>query len=192
MLRSPHLQSNPSLFAFLPLFYTVWSDAVLTPSEVSTIEGLIDNQHWLSDDERNFLHSQINPLQPPSVEDLMEWKEEIKKAADQTDGKSLVDIGFQLAHMHGAVSAELLKERKALGNIEATLGFISHEAAYNFQSGKRDSVTQQLTTHQTFDVEAMTKILDGKNTEIIRKVKTVLDDPEFRYIDPGNLPLYRA
>jgi acyl-CoA oxidase len=192
MLSSTQLKSNPSLFVFLPLFYTVWSDAILTPSEVAVLEGLIQSQSWLNEGEKMFLLSQINPASPPSPDDLMNWREEIKKAADQTDGKSLVDIGFQLVKNHGSLSSQLLKERDSLSNIEATLGFISHEAAYNFQSGKRESATQQLVTQKTFDVETLAKILDGKNANIIRKVKTILADPEFRYVDSGNLEVYRA
>ncbi len=192
MLATKQLQSNPSMFVFLPLFYTVWSDAILTPSEIATIEGLIESQQWLTKEEKTFLLSQVNPASPPSPDDLMNWREEIKKAADQTDGKSLVDIGFQIVRNHGTISSEVLKERSALANIEATLGFISHEAAYNFQSGKRESATQQLSTQKTFDIDALAKILDGKNAAIIRKVKTILGDPEFQYIDPGDLSLYRA
>lgn len=192
MLTSKQLKSNPSMFVFLPLFYTIWSDAILTPSEIATIEGLIESQQWLTKEEKTFLLSLVDPASPPSTDDLMSWKDEIKKAADQTEGKSLVDIGFQLVRSHGSISSELLKEKPALTNIEATLGFISHEAAYNFQSGKRESATQQLSTQKTFDVDALTKILDGKNAAIIRKVKTILDDPEFRYIDPGDLSIYRA
>src|SRR6185436_11065615 len=105
MLQSPQLKSNPSLFVFLPLFYTVWSDAVLTPSEIATLEGLIESQSWLSADEKSFLFSQINPASPPSPDDLMNWREEIKKAAEQTDGKSLVDIGFQLVRANGSISS---------------------------------------------------------------------------------------
>lgn len=192
MLSSTQLKSNPSLFVFVPLFYTVWSDAILTPSEVAVLAGLIQSQPWLTADEKTFLLSQVNPTTPPSPDDLMSWRDEIKKAADQTDGKSLVDIGFQLVRNHGSLSSELLKERDSLANIESTLGFISHEAAYNFQSGKRASATQQLVTQKTFDVETLTKILDGKNADIIRKVKTILSDPEFRYIDSDNLEVYRA
>src|ERR1043165_3155879 len=92
MLASTQLKSNPSLFVFLPLFYTVWSDAILTPSEVAVLEGLIQSQQWITDNEKAFLLSQVNPASPPSPDDLMGWRDEIKKAADQTDGKSLVDI----------------------------------------------------------------------------------------------------
>ncbi|HTH57182.1 MAG TPA: acyl-CoA dehydrogenase [Cyclobacteriaceae bacterium] len=192
MLSSTQLKSNPSLFVFLPLFYTVWSDAILTPSEVSVLEGLILSQAWLSAGEKAFLLSQVNPASPPSPDDLMSWRDEIRKAADETEGKSLVDIGFHLVRKHGSLTSALLKERDSLSNIEATLGFISHEAAYNFQAGKRESATQQLVTQNTFDVGALTKILDGKNADIIHKVKTILGDPEFRYVDSGNLEVYRA
>lgn len=192
MLQAAQLKSNTSLYVFLPLFYTVWSDAILTPSEVSTIEGLIESQQWLTADEKTFLLSYINPSSPPSADDLMSWRDEIKKAADQTEGKSLVEIGFQLVRNHGSISSNLLNEKPALSNIEATLGFISHEAAYNFLSGKRESVTQQLSTQRTFDVEELTKILDGKSATIIRKVKTILEDPEFRYVDPGDISIYRS
>jgi acyl-CoA oxidase len=70
----------------------VWSDAILTPSEMATIEGLINSQQWLSKDEHDFLIDQLNPANPPTADDLMDWKEEIKNGADLTDGKSLVDI----------------------------------------------------------------------------------------------------
>lgn len=192
MLHSSHLKSNPSLFVFLPLFYTVWSDAILTPSEIATIEGLINSQQWLSKDEHDFLIAQLNPSQPPTADDLMDWKEEIKNAADLTDGKSLVDIGIKLIELHhGQVPVEVLKAKPSLTNIEATLGFISQEAAFNFQSGNRATVTQQQTTQRTFDVKAMTNLLDGKDAAIIHKVKTVLDDSEFHYVDPSNLSAYR-
>ena len=159
---------------------------------MATIEGLINSQQWLSKDEHDFLIAQLNPSQPPTADDLMDWKEEIKNAADRTDGKSLVDIGIKLIELHhGQVPVEVLKAKPSLANVEATLGFISHEAAFNFQSGNRATVTQQQTTQRTFDVAAMTKLLDGKDAAIIHKVKTVLADPEFRYVDPSHLAAYR-
>ena len=35
MLSSPLLKKNADLYVFLPILYTVWSDAVLTPSEIA-------------------------------------------------------------------------------------------------------------------------------------------------------------
>jgi acyl-CoA oxidase len=192
MLHSPYLQANPSLHVFLPLFYTVWSDAILTPSEIATIEGLINSQRWLTKSEHDFLVSQLNPAAPPTADELMEWKDEIKNAAELSTGKTLVDIGIKLVELKGGnVSVEVLKAKPSLTNIETTLGFISREAAFNFQSGGRSTVTHQQATQKTFDVKAMTHLLDGKNAATIRKVKTIITDPEFQYVDPGNLDAYR-
>jgi acyl-CoA oxidase len=194
MLSSKQLAGNPSLYVFLPLFYTVWYDAVLTPSEISSIEALIKNQAWLSEDERKFLLAQIDPAAPPSPDELMSWREEISKVAGSAEERnSLIDLGIKLATLHGngKVSDLVTTAKPSLSGIEAVLGLIGHEAASAFQSGARKTVTSAQSTQQTFDVAAMTKLLDGANAGIIKKVKTIISDPEFKYVDPGNLDAYR-
>ena len=136
MLHSRQLKDNPSLYVFLPIFYTVWSDAILTPSEISTIEGLVNSQGWLTETEKSFLLTQIDPSTPPSPDDMIEWRETIKKVAEQSETKdSLVDLGIKLVAQHGRVNEALTKAKPSLSSIEETLGFISHEASFNFQSG---------------------------------------------------------
>ncbi|MEK6780621.1 MAG: acyl-CoA dehydrogenase [Bacteroidota bacterium] len=194
MLNSNLLKANPSLYVFLPIFYTVWSDAVLTPSEISTIEGLIHSQAWLTETEKSFLLAQIDPASPPSPDEFMNWREEIKKVAENSDTKdSLVDLGIKLAARYGdgKVNESLMNARLSLSNIEETLGFISHEASFNFQSGGRSTLTSQQSTQQTFNVDTLAKLLDGPHADIIRKVKTIISDPQFQYVGPGDLTLYR-
>ncbi|MBX2945325.1 MAG: acyl-CoA dehydrogenase family protein [Cyclobacteriaceae bacterium] len=194
MVDSPFLKNNPNLYVFLPLLYTVWSDAVLTPSEVSTLEGLINSQAWLNDDERKFLLSQLDPSSPPSPDQLMDWRAEIKKVAGQTGTKdSLVDLGIRLAGLYGngSVADTLIKAKPSLANIEATLGFISHEMVYNFKD-VHETITSQQETKHNFEIDTLARLLDGDQAEIIRKVKTLISDPEFQYIDPGDLGKYRA
>ena len=194
MLNSNQLKNNPSLYVFLPIFYTVWSDAVLTPSEISTIEGLVNSQAWLTETEKSFLLAQINPATPPSPDEFMNWRDEIKKVAEQSDAKdSLVDLGIKLAakYGNGKVSESLTKAKASLSTIEETLGFISNEATFNFKSGSHNTITSQQTTQKTFDVNTLAKLLDGEHADIIRKVKTIISDPQFKYVGPGDLLLYR-
>jgi len=193
MIRSQELSKNPSLYVFLPLFYTVWADAVLTPSEVAAVEATINGQAWLTTDERKFLLSQLNPASPPTPDELIGWREEIIKVAD-TSGKkeSLVDLGLKLAHLHGNGAAkESLKNAKpSLTTLEDLLGLISYEAGYNFQTG-RNTITSQQHTQHVFDVDKLAALLDGKHADTIRKVKAVIADPKFKYVSPGDLPAYR-
>lgn len=195
MLQSKQLADNASLYVFLPIFYTVWSDAVLTPSESATLEELVNSQSWLTADERKFLLSQLDPKNPPSPDELMNWRQAIQHVADRsTERDSLVDLGIKLAQAHGngSVNKEALTQaRPSLARIESTLGLISHEAASAFLSGSRKTITSEQTTQYTFDVKALTALLDGDQAEIIRKVKTVVADPQFRYTDPGDLAAYR-
>jgi acyl-CoA oxidase len=193
MLHSKELKDNPSLYVFLPLFYTVWYDAVLTPSEISTIEGLVNSQSWLNENEREFLLSKIDPALPPTPDELMEWRDEIRKVSGEAEKRtSLVDIGIQLAHLHGnGKTGEVLAAAKpTLTNIETTLGLISYEAVYALQ-GTHDTITSGQATRETFDVATMSKLLDGNYADTIRKVKAIISDPEFRYVEPGDLDVYR-
>jgi acyl-CoA oxidase len=197
MLQSDLVKANPSLNVFLPIFYMVWADAVLTPSEVKTIKDLIDAQRWLRTDERELLYEQLNPSAPPSPDEFKNWLTEIRKAIDQvpvSEHPALVDIGIGLARMRGNGSTNevsLSEARQSFANVEQTLGLIGGEAVYSFYPERRSTVTQQRGTKYTFDIDILAKLLDGNEAAIIKKVKAVISDPEFRYIDTDNLSEYR-
>jgi len=193
MLASPILAANPSLYVFLPILYMVWSDAVLTPTEVKALNDLIDGQKWLKDNEREFLRAQLNPSAPPTPDEFKSWLSEIRKAADGISPDAhvrLVDIGIKMAELKGdgAVAAGA---RESLSRVEETLGLIGGEALYSFYPEKRRTITEDRHTEKTFDIDAMAKILDGSQAAMIQKVKTIISDKEFAYLDTDNLSDYR-
>ncbi len=196
MLESNYLKSNPNLNIFLPIFYIVWSDAVLTPSEIKVITNSIEQQHWLTADEKNFLLEQINPACPPSPDEFRNWLSEIRKALDTipvSANLNLVDIGIALAQLKSTtvLHGEITEARTSLAGMDETLGLIHGEVVYQFYPEKRTTITEQHSTQSTFSVNALAKILDGDQEDIINKVKTIISDPEFRYLDSDNLADYR-
>jgi acyl-CoA oxidase len=196
MLQSPYLKSNPNLHIFLPIFYMVWSDEVLTANEFKIIKDSIERQPWINADEKKFLLEQINSSSPPSPDEFKNWLTEIRKALDSIPTSSnpkLVDIGIALAQLkHSALLNGKLAETKAsLSGIDEALGLINGEVVYQFYPEKRTTITEQYSTQLTFDVNALAKILDGDQAEMIKKVKTILDSNEFAYLDTDNLPAYR-
>jgi len=194
MISSSLLKANPNLYVFLPLFYMVWEDAVLTPSEIKKIREIIDLQDWLTGEERSFLLEQINPSAPPTSDELKAWLTEIQKVRNQLslDAKdSLVDIGVKLVSLHSPTATVSSATRQSLAHIEDALGIISHEATFLFHPEERKTITSQFGTQRTFDVDALNKILDGRQSSIIKKVKTIISDPEFKYIETDNLSEYR-
>src|SRR5689334_14018585 len=138
MLQSAEIKSNPNLYVFLPILYTVWSDAVLTPSELRSMQGFIEKQDWLTPGERKFLNAQLDPTRPPSPDDLKTWLEEIRKVEPAPES-NLIDIGTRLASMHASNgSASVLSKAKAtLSTIDDTLGVVSKEAVYTFYPERR-------------------------------------------------------
>lgn len=188
MLQSQEIKSNPNLYVFLPILYTVWSDAVLTPSEVKSMRNFIDKQDWLSSGERKFLNSQLDPANPPSPDALKEWLDEIRKVEPAADS-SLLDIGTRLAAQHASngSAAVLTKAKATLSTIDDTLGIVGKEAVYTFYPERRKTITAQQATQQTFDQAEMAKILDGKYQAINKKVKTILSDAEFKLKDTDSL-----
>ncbi len=195
MTQSALVKKNPELYVFLPLLYTVWSDAVLTPTEILTIRKAIDDQKWLSAEEKKFLLSNIDPANPPSPTEVKEWLQEIQTASLNPDeNASLAEIGLKLVQRKTktAISKSLDATSVSLREIEKTLGGIGRESSYLFVPDARKTSTASQSTETTFDVAAMTRLLDGKNEAIIKRVKKVIADPEFRRIDTGDLGEYRA
>jgi acyl-CoA oxidase len=176
------------MLVFLPLFYWVWQDAVLTPSEIKSLEKAINSQDWLPKDDRQYLLSLLNPASPPTALEMKEWLDEIRSVGFDPQN-SLIDIGIklvQLRSVNGALKV-IERSRPALDSIESSFGLISREVSYTFFPENRKTITEQQSTQQTFNVAALAKILDGKNETTIKKVKTIIADPEFDYIDSDNL-----
>ncbi|MEO9872965.1 acyl-CoA dehydrogenase family protein [Ekhidna sp.] len=187
-INSPLLQDNPSLYSFFPLFYMAWADAILLPSEISSIDSYIKKQVWLSEKENVFLRSFLNPMNPPSPKELKTWKQKINELELELND-SLVDIGIKLSKLKGTdISSEL---KNSLKEIEEILGIVSDESSYHLQSKKPKTLIEGLKTNPSFEVDKMTHILDGDNHEIIERVKKVLADPTFNYLETNDLPTYR-
>jgi acyl-CoA oxidase len=196
MLQSTYLKSNPNLHIFLPIFYMVWNDEVLTAQEIKIIKDSIESQRWINDEEKGFLFDQLNPTSPPSPDEYRQWLVEIRKAVDTIPTSSnpkLVDIGIALAQIkHAALLNGKLADTKAsLSLLDEALGITHGEAIYQFYPEKRTTITEQYSTQSTFDVNTLAKILDGNQAEMINKVKAVISTKEFDYLDTDNLPAYR-
>jgi acyl-CoA oxidase len=189
MVQSDWLKENPNLYVFLPLFYVVWSDNVLTDDELKVLHNRINQQKWISDSEKDFLFRQINPQNPPTPYELKQWLSAVHRVPLlPTD--SLAEIGNKTAAFYAGqpVSAEV---SNALRGIEEELGFIGREATYAFHPEYRHSITQQLRTRETFDVQRMTQLLDGKDAPLINRVKALISSPDFAYLETDNLNAYR-
>lgn len=185
------LKSRPGLYAFLPVLYVAWSDAILTPSELRALLESIKHQPWLSDEEKQVLFRQLEPSSPPRPDDLKQWLSEIRSVLDPQKPErnaSLFDIGLRLVRQHGAEAPSVTE---SLRELESQLGYISSESFFHFYPQSRQTITQSRATSSTFPVEQMTAILEGPDAPVLDRVKQILSEPQFRYIDTDELSVYR-
>ncbi len=192
MIASAEFKSNPELFVFVPIYYLIWSDSVLTPSEIKVVKDFINEQRWLSTSEKVFLNSKLNPEASPSSQELKSWLEEIRQAIDHQEKPHLFDVGAELVKKHtNKDSFSFSGLRSSFTQLEESIGIISHESVYSFFPERRKTITQEQATDSEIYVSALSDLLDGQNLEIIRKVKTILTDPSFAYLETDNLNEYR-
>lgn len=195
MIHTKALKENPNLFVFLPIYYLVWSDALLTTEEVNLLKDLLSKQSWLNESEKSFLLGQLDPANPPSTDEIKGWLEEIRKVLDkdQSPSQTLADIGIRLVKLRQGNNGEeaLTQVRDNIHSIEERLGLISKESLYQFMPESRKTIMQQRKTQQNFNIDTLAKILEGEHTDIINQIKSVLSDPSFKYIETDSLSEYR-
>lgn len=185
MIHSEELQKNPKLYIFLPLYYTLWADSVLTPTEIKEMQKLISSQKWLQNQEKEWLLKNINPAKSPKPKELKSWKKKIKEL-EHENLEDLSQIGIALVKKHDPT----LKIEKAiiddLKEAELALGLLSKEAGYAFKSGHQ-TITTEHNKAYNFDIAKMTALLDGNQADLIKKVKAVIADPSFAYKEYDSL-----
>src|SRR5690606_33218850 len=110
-----------------------WSDTLLTPAELRTLKDFIEQQPWLSSEDKRVLLDQLNPSSPPRPDEYKSWLAEIRAVLDpeKPDKQaSLVDIGMKLAQLrsNGSDISQLEASKDSLQKMIETLGFISTES----------------------------------------------------------------
>ncbi|OOV18901.1 acyl-CoA dehydrogenase [Flavobacterium sp. LM4] len=178
---------NSKIKAFIPLLYLVWSDDLLTQKEFSTLQEFITSLTIISPEEQQFLLSKVDISNPPSRNELTQWKSDIEKSIkDKSSIKSIFDIATALSEKDLDIS--VLEQN--FTKLENDLGVLGEELIQNFKT-QGDSLTATTKTTDNFEIQKLTQILDGDQASIIKKVKEVISRPEFAYETSTDINVYR-
>ncbi len=181
------IQETPGVCSFIPLLYIGWADDVLSPSEVKIIREKIKEMPWLSSKEKKIINDWSNPKNPPSEELIEHWVALIKESAKgltEINKNFLVDLGMRMAAA-GSESSNVPwstdAAKLALEEIENSLGFLDHN---NFKDILSEEQITSLKLAQkkiaSFDIEALTNLLDGPHRKAKNRTRQLLADPEFQ------------
>ncbi len=180
-------KNNPSILAFLPLLYMAWSDEILTPGEISLMEKRIAKVKGLTEAERQWLRSKLNPQLPPKPQELKQWMHIIRNGLHKIpDHKkaNLIKLSESLASLGMPHSGERLKgeeAEEALSEIEEAVGWKTDEAVREIFLEERKSTPKKGPYLPSFDPDRLGEILDHPYRDIHQKMRTLLSDPFFSY-----------
>ena len=176
---------DPSQWLYLPMLYTAWSDGMLGEDEIGQICQQVRGncQHALG--------PWLDPERPPSAADLQRLLTRITRATrnlDRNERLTLVELSLILAQTSDhEVTAE---ERDALVEIERILGIDSREAARQLLATRRPAAAPA-KVHPSFEAEAMQALLDGEHRELRQRVRQLLSQDSFRYLESPDRSAYR-
>ena len=179
--------NNAKLHAFIPVFYLAWSDDLLTQKEFQALNDFIKEQSWLSQEEQQFLIDKIDISNPPSREDLNQWKFELEKIVQLNPEINSI---FDLVNILSNNNEHVIKLEPDFIKLENDLGFLGEEVISDFKTNAT-SITSKIQTHMNFDVAKLTALLDGAQAPIINKVKAIISQPEFAYETSTDVTVYR-
>lgn len=178
---------NTKLQAFIPLFYLVWSDDLLTQKEFATLKEFIVAKTGISPEDQEYLLSKIDISNPPSRNELEQWKSDIAKIIQN---KPAIKTIFELAGALSEKDSAIYVAEADFLQLENDLGILGEEVIQNFKT-RTGSFTASSQTTSNFDIQKITTLLDGKEAAIIKKVKLIISKPEFAYETSTDINVYR-
>ncbi len=181
--QSDILTLHPGLRATLPIIYFIWSEAVITSTEMDKVKSTLLRFTWLTSEEKQHVAAWLDKQQPPSPMVLKAWRSWMKQKTATAHSHTLAEFGWQLANAFKAsYSLDEAQVKTDLQTIENQLGINSQEFYDDFTTELSPGKVPTAPISSSFDIAAMHQLLDGQDREIIRQVKEIISSDAFAYL----------
>jgi len=178
------------LLAFLPMIYVAWADGELTSDEIEGIQRSIDAGVPLDERSRRRLTRWLDPDHPPPPKELDAMLRLIRRAGadlEEDQRLGLADLGRRLAERSATEGDGALPDEvcTALESLERALGVVGEEAARELLEEERRPAVAEKAPEEAppaFEIEALTRVLDGRHHELRQRLRQVLARPELAYV----------
>lgn len=181
--KMPDTPISPNLLSFLPMLYVAWADDILTSGETERLQGKIQQQNWLTKQEKEMLHQWLHPTKSPSPQTLNEWLRIIRTSASimsEHERRSLAELGLEMAKISTEseqIPCKSPEAFRALEEIEDALGIDSHEASRELLANQ--AAPEEKSDIASFDPNEMQLLLEADQYEFRQKVKNFFSDTVF-------------
>ncbi len=163
------------ILQYIPFFYIIWSDNLVTASELNVIQSAINIDESLSSEEKKQLQSWLNPKQPPANNELKLWKNIVSNS-----GVKLIETEtYPLTSFSQKVVCEYFEMcpfNDSLKHIEINLGIQPNHYNHLFDV----EVVHEITSNY-YDANEIDTILKGNNATVVDAFREVIKDDIFKW-----------
>ncbi len=166
---------SPGALQYIPFFYVIWSDDLVSASEINVVQKAIDQDSSLTKGDQQLLNSWLNVQKPPANGELKQWKHTISNS----EVKLVESDTYPLATFSQNVVChyeDVCPFNEQLKHIEVNLGIQPNHYNHLFDV----EVAHEATSHY-YDANEIDIILKGKHAKVIDTFRTVLDHPIFQW-----------
>ena len=65
---------SSGILQYIPFYYVIWSDDLLSYSEISVVKNAIKNDDTLTKEDLAYLSKYLDKKAPPSYQEIKNWK----------------------------------------------------------------------------------------------------------------------
>jgi len=123
---------STGVIPYIPFFYVIWSDDLLSASEVAVIQQAVQQDTVLTKDDKIFLNDWLDKENPPSEETFKSWKNIISSSGIkliESDTYPLTSLSQRLGGQHCTECAF----NENLKHIEINLGIQPNHYSHLFE-----------------------------------------------------------
>lgn len=172
MKKNPY---SPGILQYIPFFYVIWSDDLVTASELNVVQKAIDQDDKLSKNEKRNLLDWLHPKNPPSNEELKQWKQVVSNS----EVKLVESETYPLATFSQKVVCayhDTCPFNESLKHIEINLGIQPNHYNHLFDVEVIHEVTSDF-----HDPEEIDSLLKGKHAQVVDEFRGVLKNDLFNW-----------
>ncbi len=163
------------MLPYIPFFYVIWSDDLLSASEIQVVQRGINEDKSLTKEDRQHLLSWLDKKKAPSDDEIKSWQALItssKVTLIESEIYPLETFSRKVAEFHSTV----LAPNTQLQQIERTLGIQPNHYNHLFKVEVVHKSEAEL-----YDSDRLDFILNERDFEVLQRFRTVLKEDIFTW-----------
>ncbi|WP_298764094.1 acyl-CoA dehydrogenase [uncultured Polaribacter sp.] len=166
---------TPGILQYIPFFYVIWSDDLLSYSEISVVTKALAKDATLTKEDFAYLRACLDKKNPPANDTLKDWKNTIANAnikLVESDTYPLASFSQKMICHH----FEDCPFNPHLKDIEINLGIQPNHYNHLFEI----EIVKE-TTADFYDATAIDTLLKGTETAVIDAFRETVKHPLFKW-----------